>query len=258
MGGDSTRTLERFLGEYDGVIINNVLDYATYDEYQEPHTVYECIDNSQVKSIFNNGQFSNPDDMYASPQGELNMGASTRLSNIPSNGDISILQKYLKSHRSGVSSTALKLVMAAVNRYFNDKQTGITYEIVDNLPGGEAAHYDRVDKVIRINKNANFRNESKSTTPEVQTIVHEMLHAVTEHAIRNDSRIRKSFEDILEKTRKRLGKDSQYYGIKDVYEFVAELSNAQFVETLKSIQYTRKQTLFEKIKQAIKKIKQNF
>lgn len=241
-------------GTYDGVIINNVIDYGSGVENPEPHTVYECVDNSQVKSIFNNGQFSNPDDMYASPQGELNMGASTRLSNIPSNGDISILQQYLKSHRSGVSSTALKLVMAAVNRYFNDKQTGITYEIVNNLPGGEAAHYDRVDKVIRINKNANFRNESKSTTPEVQTIVHEMLHAVTEHAIRNDSRIRKSFEDLLEKTRKRLGKDSQYYGIKDVYEFVAELSNAQFVETLKSIQYTRKQTLFEKIKQAIKKI----
>ena len=57
--------------------------------------------------------------------------------------------------------------MAAVNRYFNDKKTGITYEIVDNLPGGEAAHYDRADKVIRINKNANFRNESKSTAPEV-------------------------------------------------------------------------------------------
>jgi hypothetical protein len=52
--------------------------------------------------------------------------------------------------------------MAAVNRYFDDKQTGITYEIVDNLPGGEAAHYDRADKVIRINKNARFRNESKS------------------------------------------------------------------------------------------------
>lgn len=239
---------------YDGVIINNVIDYGSHAEKYTPHTVYECIDNSQVKSIFNNGQFANPDDMYASPQGGLNMGASTRLSNIPSKGDISTLQKYLKSHRNGVSSTALKLVMAAVNRYFNDKQTGITYEIVDNLPGGEAAHYDRVDKVIRINKNANFRNESKSTTPEVQTIVHEMLHAVTEHAIRNDSRIRKSFEDLLEKTRKRLGEDSQYYGIKDVYEFVAELSNAQFVETLKSIQYTRKQTLFEKIKQAIKKI----
>lgn len=61
-----------------------------------------------------------------------------------------------------MSSTALKLVMAAVNRYFDDKQTGITYEIVDNLPGGEAAHYDRADKVIRINKNARFRNESKS------------------------------------------------------------------------------------------------
>ena len=239
---------------YDGVIINNVIDYATKVENPESHTVYESIDNSQVKSVFNNGQFVNPDDMYASPQGGLNMGAATRLSNIPSKGDISILQKYLKSHRSGVSSTALKLVMAAVNRYFNDKQTGITYEIVDNLPGGEAAHYSRVDKVIRINKNANFRNESRSTTPEVQTIVHEMLHAVTEHAIRNDSRIRKSFTDLYEKTKKALGKDAQDYGLNDVYEFVAELSNAQFVEKLKSIQYNRKQTLFEKIKQTIKKI----
>lgn len=254
IGGDSTRTLERFLGKYDGVIINNVLDYGIYDEYEEPHTVYECIDNSQVKSVFNNGQFANPDDMYASPQGESNMGASSMLSNIPSKGDISTLQQYLKSHRNGVSSTALKLVIAAVNRYFNDKQTGITYEIVDNLPGGEAAHYDRIGKVIRINKNTNFRNESKSQTPEVQTIVHEMLHAVTEHAIHNDSRIRKSFTDLYQKTKKALGKDAQDYGLSDVYEFVAELSNAQFVEKLKSIQYNRKQTLFEKIKQAIKKI----
>lgn len=240
-------------GTYDGVIINNVKDYGD-GSYDSAHTVYECIDNSQVKSIFNNGQFTNPDDMYASPQGESNMGASSRLSNIPNKGDISVLQQYLKSHRNGVSSTALKLVMAAVNRYFNDKQTEITYEIVDNLPGGEAAHYDRADKVIRINKNARFRNESKSQAPEVQTIVHEMLHAVTEHAIRNDSRIRKSFTDIYQKTKKSLGKDVQDYGLSDVYEFVAELSNAQFVEKLKSIQYNRKQTLFEKIKQAIKKI----
>jgi hypothetical protein len=146
--------------------------------------------------VFNNGKFANPDDMYASSQGESNMGASSRLSNIPSKGNISILQKYLKSNRDKVSSAALKLVMAAVNRYFNDKNTGITYEIVDNLPGGEAAHYDRVGNVIRINKNARFRNESKSQAPEVQTIVHEMLHAVTEHAIHNDSRIRKSFTDL--------------------------------------------------------------
>ena len=239
---------------HDGIIINNVVDYGSSAETYSPHTVYECIDNSQVKSVFNNGQFANPDDMYASPQGESNMGASSRLSNIPSNGDISILQQYLKSYRSNVSSTALKLVMAAVNRYFNDKQTGITYEIVDNLPGGEAAHYDRISKVIRINKNANFRNESQSQAPEIQTIVHEMLHAVTEHAIHNDSRIRKSFTDLYQKTKKALGKDAQDYGLSDVYEFVAELSNAQFVEKLKSIQYNRKQTLFEKIKQAIKKI----
>ena len=246
----AARQVRKALNEgNDGVVYKNL-----YDPYLADN--YGVFNPNQIKSaIGNSGEFSKyNDDIYLSQQGVLNMGASSRLSNIPSKGDISTLQKYLKSYRSGVSSTALKLVMAAVNRYFDDKQTGITYEIVDNLPGGEAAHYDRVDKVIRINKNANFRNESKSTTPEVQTIVHEMLHAVTEHAISNDSRIRKSFIDLYQKTKKALGKDAQDYGLSDVYEFVAELSDAQFVEKLKSIQYNRKQTLFEKIKQAIKKI----
>ena len=241
-------------GTYDGVIINNVIDYGSGVENPEPHTVYECVDNSQVKSIFNNGQFANPDDMYASPQGGLNMGASARLSKIPSNGDMSTLQKYLKSHRGKVSSTALKLVMAAVNRYFNDNDTGITYEIVDTLPGGEAAHYDRTNKVIRINKNARFRNESKSLTPEVQTIVHEMLHAVTVHAIETNSRVREQFQHLLDVTRNKLGDKANYYGLTDVYEFVAELSNAQFVQDLKSIQLTRKQTLLDRIKGVIKKV----
>ena len=241
-------------GTYDGVIINNVIDYGSEVENPEPHTVYECVDNSQVKSIFNNGQFANPDDMYASPQGGLNMGASTRLSKIPSNGDMSTLQKYLKYHRNKVSSTALKLVMAAVNRYFNDNDTGITYEIVDTLPGGEAAHYDRANNVIRINKNARFRNESKSLTPEVQTIVHEMLHAVTVHAIETNSRVREQFQHLLDVTRNKLGDKANYYGLTDVYEFVAELSNAQFVQDLKSIQLTRKQTLLDRIKGVIKKV----
>lgn len=246
----AARQVRKALNEgNDGVVYKNL-----YDPYLSDN--YGVFNPNQIKSaIGNSGEFSQyNDDIYLSQQGVLNMGASSRLSNIPSKGDISTLQQYLESHRNGVSSTALKLVMAAVNRYFDDKQTGITYEIVDNLPGGEAAHYDRVDKVIRINKNANFRNESKSTTPEVQTIIHEMLHAVTEHAIRNDSRIRKSFTDLYQKTKKALGKDASDYGLSDVYEFVAELSNAQFVEKLKSIQYNRKQTLFEKIKQAIKKI----
>ena len=241
-------------GTYDGVIINNVIDYGSGVENPQPHTVYECVDNSQVKSIFNNGQFANTDDMYASPQGGLNIGASTRLSKIPSKGDMSTLQKYLKSHREKVSSTALKLVMAAVNRYFNDNDTGITYEIVDILPGGEAAHYDRANRVIRINKNARFRNESKSLTPEVQTIVHEMLHAVTVHAIETNSRVREQFQHLLDVTRNKLGDKANYYGLTDVYEFVAELSNAQFAQDLKSIQLTRKQTLLDRIKGVIKKV----
>jgi hypothetical protein len=32
--------------DYDGVVINNVIDYGARVENPEPHTVYECIDNS--------------------------------------------------------------------------------------------------------------------------------------------------------------------------------------------------------------------
>ena len=48
---------------------------------------------NQIKSaIGNSGEFSQyNDDIYLSPQGESNMGASSRLSNIPSKGDVSIL-----------------------------------------------------------------------------------------------------------------------------------------------------------------------
>ena len=255
---DELKRLQDDLENKDEGFLNSKL-YNTLDEYDsilesDPHYQAVVKDNSQIKSIFNNGKFANPDDIYASPQGGLNMGASTRLSKIPSKGDMSTLQKYLKSHRDKVSSTALKLVMAAVNRYFNDNDTGITYEIVDTLPGGEAAHYDRANKVIRINKNARFRNESKSLTPEVQTIVHEMLHAVTVHAIETNSRVREQFQHLLDVTRNKLGDKANYYGLTDVYEFVAELSNAQFVQDLKSIQLTRKQTLLDRIKGVVKKV----
>ena len=255
---DELKRLQDDLKNKDEDFLNSKL-YNTLDEYDsilesDPHYQAVVKDNSQIKSIFNNGEFANPDDIYQSPQGGLNMGASSRLSKIPSKGDMSTLQKYLKSHRDKVSSTALKLVMAAVNRYFNDNDTGITYEIVDALPGGEAAHYDRANKVIRINKNARFRNESRSLTPEVQTIVHEMLHAVTVHAIETNSRVRDQFQHLLDVTRNKLGDKANHYGLTDVYEFVAELSNAQFVQDLKSIQLTRKQTLLDRIKGVIKKV----
>lgn len=255
---DELKRLQDDLENKDEGFLNSKL-YNTLDEYDsilesDPHYQAVVKDNSQIKSIFNNGKFANPDDIYQSPQGGLNMGASSRLSKIPSKGDMSTLQKYLKSHRDKVSSTALKLVIAAVNRYFNDNDTGITYEIVDTLPGGEAAHYDRANKVIRINKNARFRNESKSLTPEVQTIVHEMLHAVTVHAIETNYRVREQFQHLLDVTRNKLGDKANYYGLTDVYEFVAELSNVQFVQDLKSIQLTRKQTLLDRIKGVIKKV----
>lgn len=48
----------------DGVIISNVYDYGNGNWDYGANTVYECIDNSQVKSIYNSGKYEDADDMY--------------------------------------------------------------------------------------------------------------------------------------------------------------------------------------------------
>ena len=48
----------------DGVIISNVYDYGSGNGEYGANTVYECIDNSQVKSIYNSGKYEDPNDMY--------------------------------------------------------------------------------------------------------------------------------------------------------------------------------------------------
>lgn len=59
---------------------------------------------------------------------------------------------------------------------------------------------------------------------------------------------------MLEKTKQSLGDKANDYGLENVYEFISELSNAEFVEKLKQIQYSPRQTLLERLKTILKKI----
>lgn len=90
---------------------------------------------------------------------------------------------------------------------------------------------------IYINEDALFVNTSDFSNRVTQTILHELIHVVTESALRNDENLQKEAEALLKEVRTALGKEAKDYGLKDIYEFFAELSNQEFVEKLKSIDY---------------------
>lgn len=90
---------------------------------------------------------------------------------------------------------------------------------------------------IHINENAMFVNTSGFSNMVTQTILHELIHVATESALQNDKKLQKEAEALLKEVRTALGKEAKDYGLKDIYEFFAELSNQEFVEKLKSISY---------------------
>lgn len=65
----------------DGVIISNVYDYGTGGNGNYgANTVYECIDNSQVKSIYNSGKYEDPNDMYNTIDDRANHAITIQIS----------------------------------------------------------------------------------------------------------------------------------------------------------------------------------
>lgn len=256
------KTIKEYTDRENEIIKDEKYDSAIFVRYDKegdnhgtiPTTQWVAKYPNQIKSINNNGEFSTFSNIYKSKQANygLRSGEYDRLSGIPRSGDINTLIEYANNRRRGINSQALKLAFEICEQYFSERNSDVKYEIVENAEF--AGQYDEKTNTIIINKTALFRNENKSPYPEIQTIVHELLHAVTVNAIKNDSRIRHQFQELLEKTKQSLGDKANDYGLENVYEFISELSNAEFVEKLKQIQYSPRQTLLERLKTILKKI----
>lgn len=129
---------------------------------------------------------------------------------------------------------------------------GIRVGFSDTLPSDIAAKYDANTKTIWItNKNVGFVNTNKYENTIIQTVMHELLHAITEEAINHNQALYDKIDTLRRKVIKELGDDAKIYGLTDVHEFIAELSNMDFIKILKQIKADKKLNMFQKILRTI-------
>jgi hypothetical protein len=109
------------------------------------------------------------------------------------------------------------------------------HETVETSP----AYYNHETGIITININGAFKNSNGYDNIAAQTVLHELIHAITVETIKHSPELRSELEDLFNKVKQsaRIAYEGVHpvYGLKDVYEFIAELSNENFVKSLQGI-----------------------
>ena len=151
-----------------------------------------------------------------------------------------VMREILKEVRG--TSIHERFIADAIAKALKDKH--ISFEFTTSLPLNTAARYDAYRHVVQINSYATFRNDNNYSNSLTQTIMHELLHAVTVETINGNEELKSKLENLLFEVKKALGEDAKDYGLSDIYEFLAELSNINFVHKLQQIKVDKKDTTF--------------
>ena len=109
---------------------------------------------------------------------------------------------------------------------------------IGGLEQGVAAQFNPEDHSITIATGAmvKFRNNANLKDYVAQTILHELVHYYTYEALHNSSQLRQEAEGLRHYIIDKLGDKADEYGLTDIYEMLAELTNVDFVNKLKSIE----------------------
>ena len=151
-----------------------------------------------------------------------------------------VMREILKEVRG--TSIHERFIADAIAKVLKGKH--ISFEFTTSLPLNTAARYDAYRHVVQINSYATFRNDNNYSNSLTQTIMHELLHAVTVETINGNEELKSKLENLLSEVKKALGEDAKDYGLSDIYEFLAELSNINFVHKLQQIKVDKKDTTF--------------
>ena len=151
-----------------------------------------------------------------------------------------VMREVLKAVRG--TSIHERFIADAIAKALKGKH--ISFEFTTSLPLNTAARYDAYRHVVQINSYATFRNDNNYSNSLTQTIMHELLHAVTVETINGNDELKSKLENLLSEVKKALGEDAKDYGLSDIYEFLAELSNINFVHKLQQIKVDKKDTTF--------------
>lgn len=162
-----------------------------------------------------------------------------------------VMKEILREVRG--DSTHERLIAKAIAKALKGKH--ISFEFTTSLPLDTAARYDAYRHVVQINNYAIFRNDNDYSNSLTQTIMHELLHAVTVETINGNEELKSKLENLLSKVKKALGEEAKDYGLTDIYEFLAELSNIKFVEKLQEIKTGKKDiSFFQKVRNFINEV----
>lgn len=145
----------------------------------------------------------------------------------------------------------IRAVLKDINKTVPELFSNINVKVIADNNGNYSAKYDNNTKTIIINSARSFGNENNFNDELIQTLTHEMIHAVTVEALQRSKQLRERAERLLSELKKQFNNDPDIQGIQDVYEMVAELSNDEFIKKLQQIQYSTDETWFDKIRRFI-------
>lgn len=257
----STRDLEIFAknNNYDGLIINNIIDLGgrqsmTSMDYGSA-TVAISYNPNQVKAIDNQGTFSTQDN-----------NIYHNLSTVNGTSDSTLFERLFKQKftvsartildRINRSNPELKHLTDTLNKLTSDvlKDVKLEYKSV-HLPNHNkevAASYNPNTNTIVIFGDSIFKGKDGLAD---STILHELVHAATVHALQLNPSSRKSAQKLLDYARtafeKKYGKSWKelstsleykdvFYGLTNIDEFFAEaFANSSFIKELYQIESSK-------------------
>ena len=257
----STRDLEIFAknNNYDGLIINNIIDLGGRQSMASMDygsaTVAVSYNPNQIKSIDNQGTFSTQDN-----------NIYHNLSTVNGTSDSTLFERLFKQKftvsartildRINRSNPELKHLTDTLNKLTSDvlKDVKLEYKSV-HLPNHNkevAASYNPNTNTIVIFGDSIFKGKDGLAD---STILHELVHAATVHALQLNPSSRKSAQKLLDYARtafeKKYGKSWKelstsleykdvFYGLTNIDEFFAEaFANSSFIKELYQIESSK-------------------
>lgn len=167
-----------------------------------------------------------------------------------------LLQYIIKQTRGedNHNFSFILLILKDINKTSPGLFNSVNIRRVADSTGNYSAKYDSNTRTIIINVAKSFGNENNFKNALVQTLTHEMIHVVTVEALQRSKILRAKAEKLLSKLKEQFNDDPSIQGLQNVYEMVAELSNDEFINKLKQVQYDTKQTWLDKIKSFISRL----
>lgn len=241
--GDSQEEFRRG----DAIILDTDLDVTESNFYEL--VVYKA---KNIKSIFNNGQFSSLTNNMFNKIGSETTGIKYKSSD-------EVLADYSDQTNEGILNSVINITnneslkdIASLLINNKDKISNVNFSIQEESGMWLGKFYPN-EGAIEINVRKSLLDRT-SKEAYAEAIIHEYVHAFTISALNNpktDSEIQFAKDiDSAYKAFKRTS-DSSLYGFTNQYEFVAELmSNPRFVEQLGA----KNPSIFNKIITAIKNL----